>query len=221
MVPIQNKQNIQQKGGLDGMKEKIEMKEIRQIVYKKLESLLNMSKEEAAAKAVLAKMRRGVGHIPGELPELWGMLFEDMPEKMLNDNGIPSSAEWAVYIALTLFALHQQGHTLQKPMYEKGQSFGKAMRALARAENGTEDEEAFKRIRRRFNVIATSSDIQELAHHMKGAVQLLRNAEIALDYPQLAGELYLYQIPGEAARVRLCWGEKFYQNYEENEKKEG
>lgn len=193
------------------MSERIERKEVSQVVHEKLQVLLNES-NEAYTKAVLAKMRRGIGHVPGEIPELWGMLLENIPEKMLSKNGVPTQAEWAVYTALTLFALHQQGCERQKPMYVKGQSLGKAMRDLVPPEDG----EALKRIRRRFNVIATSSDIQELAYHLKSVVQLLRSAEIALDYPELAGELYLYQIPGRAAQVRLRWGEKFYQNYEEN-----
>ena len=30
-------------------------------------------------KAALAELRRGVGHVPGELPELWGSFLQEMP----------------------------------------------------------------------------------------------------------------------------------------------
>lgn len=183
-----------------------EKKEVSYLVGDKIQRLLNGS-NEAHTKAVLAQMRRGIGHAPGEIPELWGMMLENIPEKMMSKDGVPTYAEWAIYTALTLFALHQQGHEQCNPMFVKGQSLGKAMRSLVPPEDG----EVLKRVRRRFNVIATSSDMPELVHHLRSAVQLLRDAGIGLDYAELAGELYLYQIPGGAAEVRLLWGEKFYQ----------
>ena len=61
---------------------------------------------EPQRRAELAELRRGVGRQPGDLPALWGALLADMPEQLQGSNG-PSKAEWAVYTALTLFALHQ------------------------------------------------------------------------------------------------------------------
>ena len=62
---------------------------------------------EPQRRAELAELRRGVGRQPGDLPALWGALLADMPEQLQGSNG-PSKAEWAVYTALTLFALHQR-----------------------------------------------------------------------------------------------------------------
>ena len=58
-------------------------------------------------RAELAKLRRGVGRKPGDLPELWGSFLLGMPESFQGRSG-PSHAEWAVYLALTLYAVHQQ-----------------------------------------------------------------------------------------------------------------
>ena len=60
-------------------------------------------------RAELAKLRRGIGHVPGELPELWGSFLLEMPESF-QGRSAPSAAEWAVYLALTLYAMHQQGN---------------------------------------------------------------------------------------------------------------
>ena len=60
-------------------------------------------------RAELAKLRRGIGHAPGELPELWGCFLLGMPESF-QGRSAPSAAEWAVYLALTLYAVHQQGN---------------------------------------------------------------------------------------------------------------
>lgn len=59
--------------------------------------------QTGGGKARLANLRRGVGKLPGELPELWGSFLDGMPEELLSRNGEPTYAEWAVYLTLTLF----------------------------------------------------------------------------------------------------------------------
>ena len=160
---------------------------------------------ENAAKAVLAGLRRGVGTAPGELPQLWGLLLQDLPEELMSKDGMSTRGQWAVYIALTLFALHQQGYDLkQAPMYQPGVGLGRAAARLIGK------EEDMNRIQRRFNVLATSADIRELSHHLRGMVQLLRTDSIPLDYSALAKDLYLYQNEDYRAAVRLKWGQDFY-----------
>ena len=74
-------------------------------------------------RAELAKLRRGIGHAPGELPELWGSFLLEMPESF-QGRSAPSAAEWAVYLALTLYAMHQQGN--DRPMNCPGNTLGRA-----------------------------------------------------------------------------------------------
>ena len=62
---------------------------------------------ENQRRAELAKLRRGIGHAPGELPELWGGLLQGMPASFYGTNG-PSHEAWAVYLALTLYALRER-----------------------------------------------------------------------------------------------------------------
>ncbi|NLX24790.1 MAG: type I-E CRISPR-associated protein Cse2/CasB [Lentisphaerae bacterium] len=163
--------------------------------------------EGGPRKAMLANLRRGIGLSPGELPEIWGLIFADMPEEMLSTDGTPTRAEWAVYTALTLFALHQQGHDPEKePMTRAGQALGIAVRGLV----PIGDEDALKRIQRRFNAFATASGMDELVHHLRGLVQLLRAEGIPLDYPALAEDIFRYQFPEMQSSVRLKWGQDFY-----------
>ena len=35
-----------------------------------------------SAEAELANLRRGVGKVPGELPELWGSFLQEMPDEL-------------------------------------------------------------------------------------------------------------------------------------------
>jgi CRISPR system Cascade subunit CasB len=167
----------------------------------KLNGLLNMS-NEGQQKALLANLRRGIGHSPGELPALWGILFDCVQDEFLENQ----QYEWALYTALTLFALHQQGHDPKtEPMYQEGIGLGQAIACLV--DSQLENEE---RITRRFNQIATSADLLEMSQHLRGTVQLLRGEGISLDYARLAGDLYQYQNPSRQTDVRLHWGQDYY-----------
>ena len=171
-------------------------------------------------RAELAELRRGIGHQPGDLPALWGRILEQLPENCWGKNG-PSEAEWAVYLALTLYALHQQGES-SISMNEKDCTLGQAVRQLAQKNTPSGQDWTESSVLRRFNALATADSMPELAHHLRGMIQLLRAEKIRLDYPQLAAELYQFQFPEGAARVRLQWGRELYrmtvESDEQNEK---
>jgi CRISPR system Cascade subunit CasB len=174
---------------------------IEKLTQKKLDWIMNKD-GEGQSRAILANLRRGVGRSPGEIPELWGALFDRMPDCFFENK----RSEWALYTALTLFALHQQGHELQtEPMHREKVGLGTAMACLV--DDQRENEE---RITRRFNQIATSADLWEMSQHLRGAVQLMRREGIPLDYALLAGDLYQYQNPDFQTSVRLRWGRDYY-----------
>jgi CRISPR system Cascade subunit CasB len=188
-----------------------EIKQIRTFMARRLSELLH-SNQAHAVRADLAEMRRGVGKMPGEIPELWGAFLSDLPEELCGTAGRPSRAEWAIYTALTLFALHQQGNDPKTtPMHREGQTLGKAARRLA----PMKDSDEFRRIERKFHIAAVSDDMEELAYRLRGLIQLMRTAQIPLDYVQLAADFYLYQIPECVSGVRLQWGREFYRTEKE------
>lgn len=181
------------------------------IVYEftrtKIQWILNM-KDLSAQKAILANLRRGIGHIPGEIPELWGLFLNHLPEECYGKNEKVSESEWAIYLALTFFALHQQGHDPKSdPMYKKENSLGKAIALLSHGEENDID-----RIRRKFNQIATADTLEEAAWHIKSVIQLLRGESIPLDYASLAKDFYLFQYHDQKYKVCLGWGQNFYRN---------
>ena len=150
---------------------------------------------------MLANMRRGVGKAPGELPELWGLIFDRMPEELLGNQG-HSDAEWAVYSALTLYALHQQGS--EESVQAADISVGSAAACLVKSEDDTD------RILKRLNLVATAVLQADLAYHLRGLIQLLKGESAKLDYARLAKELYLFRYPESANDIKLSWGRDFY-----------
>ena len=191
---------------------------LRGFVARRLRALAALP--EHPRKAALANLRRGVGHAPGDLPELWGAFLEDLPPELESKNGRPTKAEWAAYLALTFYALHQQGHDLpSEDMNRPGEDFdfGKAVRRLADA---TSEKPEDAPVLRRFNALATAEATPERAHHLRGIVQLLRAEGVPLDYVRLAEDLYWLQIPAVAPRIRLKWGQDYYHSPKEENTEE-
>ena len=103
------------------------MSDIGQYMNRQLSSLIK-EKGSSGGRARLVRLRRGAGKVPGELPELWGEFLNNIPENMISKNGEASHAEWAVYLSLTMFALHQQGKS--ESVHCEGVGLGRAVARL-------------------------------------------------------------------------------------------
>lgn len=176
---------------------------VKNFVYKRITAMGN-SLESGKTKADLAQLRRGVGKKPGELPELWGMIFKDLPEELMSKGNEPSFAEWAIYTALTLFAIHQQGNSESVNSDDSDARFGRAVRKLVH------DEDSEERIRFKLGVVALSDDMAELSYRMKTVIRLLNAENIKLNYVDLAADLYAFQFESMTDSVRLKWAQDFY-----------
>ena len=187
---------------------------IRQYVQTKICILLKQ-KDSGTGKAALANLRHGVGKKPGELPELWGAFLEDAPEGLYSDckgTSKPQKEEWAVYTALTLFAVHQQGKA--DSVNADGINLGEAAANLM---GGRGDDER-ERVLRRFSPVVTAASMEELSHYLRMMIQLFKGKDILLDYAELAGDIYDFQFEGSRNSVQLKWGRGFYKKtnfYEE------
>lgn len=174
-------------------------------VVRQIHGLLDASRE-SEGRARLAQLRRGLGKAPGTMPELWQTTLSGLPESLYSKDGQPTPGEWAVHIALTLFAFHQQGfETKAQSMNQSGERLGQAVGKLVKNE-----KDDLPRIKRRFDAAATSDDVAELSNHLRGLVSLLKAAEQPLDYQALAEDLLWFQYPAARDRVRLRWGQDFY-----------
>lgn len=175
---------------------------IRQYTQRQL-ARLDKQRNDSQGRAAMAHLRRGVGHVPGELPALWGSFLAGLPEELRSTSGEPSRAEWAIYTALTLYALHQQGKA--DSVQAEDVSLGKAALRLA---GGSEDDR--QRIWRRLNLVAQADDMPELSYRLRQLVTLLKAGGVGLDYALLAADLFEYQFEASANRVRLRWGQDFF-----------
>lgn len=156
-----------------------------------------------AARATLAELRRGLGRPPGSVPAIWADTIGILPESMGGRDDRASRAEVATHIAVTLYALHQQGQA--QPMHVPGVGLGSALQRLRGAENRSAEA-----VDRRFLALATASDLSEAAFHLRGLVTQLSGTTTGLDYGRLAGDLLDLATPGRETGVRLRWGRQFH-----------
>jgi CRISPR system Cascade subunit CasB len=160
---------------------------------------LNISYRDPAAVAALARLRRGVGKGPGEVIDLLEYTTVTWPV----DGDEPGDEEWAVHVALTLFAVHQQSRG--ERMHRRGRGLGVALRSLHDGDQRTLPDP----LARRFRMLGTADDFAEFTHHLRGVVQLLRAGGAPLDYGVLTDQLVDWQ-RGHRSRVQLAWGRQFH-----------
>lgn len=160
--------------------------------------------DHSAAVAALAQLRRGAGKLPEDVPELWGMAGTERlyAEQTLSAREA-EMAEAALFLAVTLYALHQQSRPEQQ-MHRSGVELGAAVRRLM--PGGALDEP----IRRRFVRVGTAGTRHVLAYRLREIITLLRGQSIPLDYALLAQQLYRAQLPDGLRQVRQRWGRSFH-----------
>lgn len=175
---------------------------------------LESQRESGVAKATLAELRRSAGQSFAGAEAVWPMLLEQMPEAMLSATGEPTVEENAIFVALQLYALCQQGSRRisglpaeEKPSEANEKIYratiGESLRAVRRADNE-------KGLDRRFNAMLTAQSFDELAYHLRQLIKLVKAAGVtAMDFPQLAEDLFWIQ-RDDAQQVKLRWATGYY-----------
>lgn len=162
--------------------------------------------DESFAVSALARIRRGAGKLPEDVPDLWGLTGLDAIHQspVIIHDADRRRAEVAAHIALTLWALHQQSHRQDRMHTPNGRELGEAVRRLMPP--GDLDDP----VRKRFVQAGTATSISTLAERLRDLVVLLRREAIALDYAVLADQLYRWQQPGGVSQTRGAWGRSFH-----------
>ena len=165
--------------------------------------------ERPAAASTLAALRHAAGNPVGTDPNIWLFEFADFPENLQGREGHPSTAEKAVHLAFTLYAIHQQSQL--NGMYQSGpeHSLGRAIAQLDRQQRNAGTTDPIGKLPSRFAALGTATDFDEISHYARQLITQLRGAGIPLDYGRLAIQFDRLQNPAQAGGVRLAWGREF------------
>ncbi|MFJ6443846.1 type I-E CRISPR-associated protein Cse2/CasB [Streptomyces sp. NPDC091649] len=168
--------------------------------------------DTSAAVAELARLRRGAGKRAHQVQDLWGAGGTEELARLLDDQeGFfrPEYAEEAVFLATTLWALHQQSGR-DKGMHDRRQNLGGAVRTLIRLKGASGEDEEDSPLRKRLVRVGTAESLDSVAVRLREIVLLLRGAREPLDYARLAGQLYRWQHRPDRAGVQREWGREFH-----------
>ncbi|MFE6849065.1 type I-E CRISPR-associated protein Cse2/CasB [Streptomyces sp. NPDC057686] len=185
-----------------------ELGALGQAVARRIQSLqYDYRHDRPQAVLALAQLRRGVGRLEADMPDLWGLVGMEqfhVAQPPGADEAVALRAERAVYAAMTLWALHQQSHRTKGMHVPDGACLGTAVRRLM---PGTVSDES---IRKRLVRAGAATTFDALAQRLRELVVLLHAAEIPLDYGLLAEHLEQWQEPGGPSLVRQAWGRGFH-----------
>lgn len=171
--------------------------------------------DTSSGRASLAKLRNSIGKPFSETVELWPMVFEKLPESYLSSTGKITAQEKSILTSLQLYALHQQGNRESVSLNEatdKWENIGASLRNLR-----NEDSTA---IDRRFNTMITATSYEELTHHLRQLVMVMKSKKmVKVNYARLAEDLFWFSI-GNQENVRIRWAQSYYRANTKKEKGE-
>lgn len=180
-------------------------------ILSELESEINSSN----GRANLANIRNSINRPLTESIDLLPLLFRYLPEDFLSSDGKLSLEEKAIVTTIQLYALHQQAESdsvLLSKDAEKWKNFGYSLSFLRKGEDSLAAD-------RRFNTMITSSTFEELSHHMRQMIKLLKSkTDAKVNYTKLSGDLYKF-LTGYGEKVKFSWASRYY--FVKNEKEEG
>ena len=167
---------------------------------------LNEKRTTSSGKASLATLRNSAGRPLNASAQVWPIILDKIPVEFLGTGVGPTSEEMSILMTLQLFALHQQGKNdtvILKSQEGKWRNIGFSFSAL----RTSEDQVAMDR---RFNALITSSSFEELTHHLRQLIKLLKSkTKATVDYAKLAEDLFWF-LNGYQEGVRLNWARGYY-----------
>ncbi|WP_423893599.1 type I-E CRISPR-associated protein Cse2/CasB [Filifactor alocis] len=189
-------------------------KEKLYIVTNRILTKIENTQNDSVKKAVLANFRKSIGKPFSEMTDIWSFLFENMPEEFLGTDGNETPHEKAIVSALQIYAICSQGSN--KVVYDTEEKFGNIGQSFSVLRGLTDGQS----IDQRFNTMITSSSFEELTHHMRSMVKILKSkATVKIDYAKLAEDLFWYQC-GFDKQIKLNWARSFYRRVDVEKKEE-
>ena len=173
-------------------------------VFGRTQALLNGS---PMSRQNLALLRKGVGHRPDDLPDVWGVVFADAPDVLYGDGSVVSKPEEAVFMALTFFAKHASGSNA-KAAFASGISLTAGLAKLRPVGKPITENTALCREAQK---LMTSKSLSELKAHSQRVISRCRSAGVGIDYGLLAKDIFWWSLGGDSRkRVLLRWSRDFY-----------
>lgn len=172
---------------------------------------LDNNREDPSTKAIFANIRNSINKDSSVNMDVLAFVFQNIPEEFLGFNKNLNDYEKAILTSIQMYALHQQAKadSVLKLYYKEGerrQNLGDSLNSMRK--NNDED----KAIDRRFNAMITSSNFEELSHHLRQMIKLLKaKSDAKVDYASLADDLYWF-LKNQGEGLKIKWSRSYYKN---------
>ena len=179
-------------------------------VMRKIIAEIEPIKTLGSGKAILAGIRDSIGKELTNAPQVWPLLFANLPEEYLGNKARVTAEENAIYLSLQIYALMQQGSSKLERGEEKfARNIGESLRILRGDESKAMDE--------RFNTMVTAGSFEELSHYLRQMIKILKTnaANPSVNYPKLANDLFWMQ-KGKQDNILMDWARAYYQSFQKS-----
>lgn len=167
-------------------------------------------------KAVLASLRHATSITSQQAQPVWPILMANLEKHQLSisgsTSGVPTQVEVAVYSAVRLYAIHQQGIN-DHCVYAETGGEAKGIPLFSALANQRKHEDTRVALDRRVRMLLATTNVNSIINSLSHMVSILKasDAKLKIDYSLLALDLYGLQLNHEHAnKVRLRWGEQYY-----------
>ena len=190
-------------------------------VYKETARILRKldnTRESPSTKVIFANIRNSINKDSSVNMDALAFVFKNIPEEFLGNNKNLNDYEKAILTAVQMYALHQQANTntVLKLDYEEGERRQNLGDVLATMRKNEDDSKA---IDRRFNAMITSSNFEELSHHLRQMIKLLKaKSDAKVDYASLAYDLYWF-LKNQREGFKIKWSRSYYKFNKEGDDK--
>lgn len=182
------------------------------VVMRKIIAEIEPIKNLGSGKALLAGIRDSIGKELIHAPQVWPLLFSNLPEEFLGNKAKITAEENAIYLSLQIYAVMQQGSSKSARGEEQPtRNIGESLRDLRG------DESKTKAMDERFNTMVTAGSFEELSHYLRQMIKILKanTANPSINYPKLANDLFWMQ-KGKQDNILMDWARAYYQTFQKN-----
>ncbi len=151
--------------------------------------------DSSEAKNIKAQFRHATAVEPGENPFLFGWMIEHLSPDMNGEGWNISFSEYAVYVALSMYAIY--------PHNDKSHTIAQAAGLIEIKRQKLAEAE-------------TASDMKQMQTVLRGLVKLISSRGYAFDYGRLAEDLYFWQI--DKTKIARKWEREYVMKGDYNEK---
>lgn len=158
---------------------------------------------DSKGKAILSNLRNSIGKDISQVPLIWPIFFENLPEDYMKTNKFEIE-EKIILTVMQLYSIYQQSED-NSLFSSEGIEFCEALRRIRSIDNS-------EALDRRFNVMITATTYDEILHHLRQMLKLLKSKskiKEKINFARLGQDLYKI-VKFNDKKTMIKWGKQYY-----------